>query len=182
VPKDNAHWPESCNDSRVLEDVVRGRLRELYERAGRAGEKWTAEKLVPFLGMSDPSSVRKILNGDNKISLAHVEGFCRAFQITPAELMIEPGAVIQPISPLEATILAHLRQMTELERRSLLTLLDRHVTITPRRAGLGRTMLTTREQELVDLFARADDGAREGILKVLRGSAAALQAQQKTTG
>jgi hypothetical protein len=42
-------------------------------------------------------------------------------------------------------------------------------------------MLTMREQELVDLFARSDDGAREGVLKVLRGSAAARQAHQKTS-
>jgi transcriptional regulator with XRE-family HTH domain len=165
-----------------LEDRVRSRIVALYERGSKTGEKWTAEKLAKFIGADTPSAVRKILTGLNHISLRHIEGFSTAFQVTPAELMIEPGAVIQPISPLESTILAHVRQMTELERRSLLTLLDRHLTITsPRQARLGRAMLSAREQELVDLFARSDDGAREGVLKVLRGSAAARQAHQKTS-
>jgi transcriptional regulator with XRE-family HTH domain len=160
-----------------LLDRVRQRIRTLVDQ-----KDVNHETLGKYLGLSR-SAVTRLLNDGGGIALDHVERLCEFFQITPAELMAEPGAVIQPVSPLEATILAHLRQMTELERRSLLTLLDRPPAITtPRRAGLGRVMLTTREQELIDLFSRSDDGAREGVLKVLRGSAAARQAQQKTTG
>jgi transcriptional regulator with XRE-family HTH domain len=167
----------SAMSLRSLQDRVRERIRALVDQKGV-----NHETLGNYLGLSR-SAVTRLLNDDGGIALAHIERLCEFFQITPAELMVEPGAQIQPVSPLESTILVHVRQMTELERRSLLTLLDRHLTITtPRRAGLGRMMLTTREQELVDLFARSDDGAREGVLKVLRGSAAARQAQQKTSG
>jgi transcriptional regulator with XRE-family HTH domain len=160
-----------------LLDRVRQRIRTLVDQ-----KDVNHEALGKYLGLSR-SAVTRLLNDGGGIALDHIERLCAFFQITPAELMAEPGAVIQPVSPLEATIIAHLRQMTELERRSLLTLLDRPTAITrPRRAGLGRVMLTTREQELIDLYSRSDDGAREGVLKVLRGSAAARQAQQKTTG
>ncbi len=173
-----------------LEELVRQRVRTLYEREGRNGEKWTAEKLMPFLGMREPSGVRKLLNGDNKIGLSHLEGFCEAFQVTPCELVIEMGALIQPVQPIEAALLALFRQMTELERRSLLTILERPIyTQAPhaKRSRLGRAMLTVKEQELVDLFARVKrDGVREGVLKTLRGAAQGDDYQEpkpsRTTG
>jgi len=158
---------------RLLDELVRERVNAIYEKPSRSGDKWTAEKLAPYLGMHDPSSVRKLLNGDNRISLAHIEGFCSAFQITPAELLSEPGSLIQPVTPIEAAFLTHLRQMSELERRSLLTILERPIySAVSKKARMGRAMLTSKEQELVDLFARVKrDGVREGVLRTLRGAA-----------
>lgn len=128
--------------------------------------------LAPHLGVGQ-SAVSKILNGRRGLSLEAIDGFCVFFQITPAELMAEPDALIQPLKPIEAAIVALVRQMTELERRSLLTLLERPVyqVAKGKRARMGRAMLTAKEQELVDLFARVKrDGVREGVLQTLRGA------------
>lgn len=164
-----------------LEDRVRSRILALYERGSRAGEKWTAEKLAKFVGADTPSAVRKLLNGQNRIGLRHIQGFCEAFQVTPAELVLEPGALMQPTSPLEAAIIAHLRQMTELERRSLLTLLERPTMISHRKARMGRAMLSVKEQELVDLFGRVKkDGVRDGVLRTLRGAVEAVDRSSHT--
>lgn len=177
VPKNHNFGGVSDRISRVprLDELVRGRVLALYGRVSRGGEKWTAEKLAPFLGISDPSGVRKLLNGNNKISLAHIEGFCTAFQVSAAELVAEPGSLIQPVTPIESALLTHFRQMTELERRSLLTILERPIYAAPdRKARMGRAMPTVKEQELVDLYARVKkDGVREGVLKTLRGAAEA---------
>ena len=101
VLKSHDFGRKSCQNSPVesLEQLVRRRVLAIYDRPSRTGDRWTADKLAPFLGMTDPSGVRKLLNGDNRISLAHVAGFCAAFQITPCELVAEPDAGLQPGSP-----------------------------------------------------------------------------------
>jgi hypothetical protein len=83
--------------------------------------------------------------------------------------------LIQPVTPIEAAFLSHIRSMTELERRSLLTILERPIYAAPdKKARLGRAMLSPKEQELVDLFARVKkDGVREGVIRTLRGAAEA---------
>lgn len=150
---------------------MRARIVALYERGSKTGDKWTAEKLAPFIGADTPSAVRKILNGQNRIGLRHIQGFCIAFQISACELVMEPGAVLQAVTPMEAAVLEHVRKMSELERRSLLTLLDRPVMVAHRKAKFGRPMLSGQEQELVDLFGRVKrDGVREGVLRTLRGA------------
>jgi len=129
--------------------------------------------LGDHLGLSR-SAVTRLLNDKGGISLAHIEKLCAFFQITAAELMAEPDALIQPLKPIEAAIVSYLRQMSELERRSLLTLLERpaYQLAKGKRARLGRAMLSVKEQELIDLFARVKrDGVREGVLKTLRGAA-----------
>lgn len=159
-----------------LEALARRKIRALYERVGQDGSKWTAEKLAPFLGMSDPSGVRKLLNGDNKISLAHLQGFCEAFCVTPAELVTPEGSTFVYLKDAEPTLLKLFREMDEHERLSLLTVLKRHqpVTVRGRRARGGHVELTDQQQLLVDLFARVKkDAIREGVLKTLRGAAAA---------
>lgn len=152
----------------TLADRVLARINALVEK-----DDVKHDVLAPHLGVGQ-SAVSKILNGRNSLSLDAVEGFCEFFQVTPAELMADPDALIQPLKPIEAAIVGIVRQMTELERRSLLTLLERPVyqIAKGKRARMGRAMLTTKEQELVDLFARVKrDGVREGVLKTLRGAA-----------
>jgi len=164
----------------VLKPSLQERVRQKFQDLTEKGDV-SHETLGTHLGLSRSGVSRLLNDDDNGFALQHIERLCEFFQITPAEIMAEPGAQIVPVSPIEAALLAHVRQMTELERRSLLTLLDRHLTITtPRRAGLGRAALNSREQELVDLFARSNDGAREGVLKVLRESA--RQKVKETTG
>lgn len=149
-----------------LQERVRARLRARVEQGDVSHDV-----IAKHLGVSRSYFTRLLKGGP--ILLEYIERACAFFQITPSELFAEPGALIQPVTPIEAALLAHFRQMTELERRSLLTILERPIYAAPQKsARLGRAMLTPKEQELVDLFARVKrDGVREGILRTLRGAA-----------
>jgi len=147
---------------------VRRKFRALTEQAGVSHEQ-----LGERLGLSR-SAVSRLLNeNDAGVALNHIERLCEFFQISAQEAFADPGAIIQVVTPIEAAFLVHLRQMSELERRSLLTILERPIYAAPgKKARMGRAMLTAKEQELVDLFARVKrDGVREGVLRTLRGAA-----------
>lgn len=148
------------------------------------------ETIGQYLGLSR-SAVTRLLNDEGAgIGLQHIERLCEFFQVSASEIMAEPGAIIQPVTLLEAAMLAIFRQMTELERRSLMTLLERPVySQSPhaKKSRLGRAMLTVKEQELVDLFARVKrDGVRDGVLRTLKGAAEdeakAVPVKDRTTG
>lgn len=152
-----------------LQDRVRQRLRSLVE-TGNVSHAILAK----YVGLSR-SFVTRIINADAAISLEHLAKFCEFFQITPSELLSEPGSLIQAISPLEAQLLIHFRNMTELQRHSLLAILDRRDVqpVKRRRARLGHVDLTEEQQLVIDLYARSETQAREGVLKILRGTAKA---------
>lgn len=179
-----------CQDRRAVENLealVRRRVRALYEKEGKSGDRWTAEKLAPFLGMKDPSGVRKLLNGDNAIGLAHIEGFCAAFQVTPCELVSPDGAPFTYLKETEPTLLRLFREMDAHERLSLINVLQWRLPTPPprarKRARLGRAQLTEEQQLVVDLYARSEPQAREGVLKVLRGTARKTErAEPRTNG
>lgn len=149
---------------------MRAKLRSLVEK-----DDVSHDVLAQRLGLSR-SYVSRLLNGTGAILLRQVEVFCEFFQMSPSELMAQPGDLIQVISPIESAIIGLIRQMTELERRSLLTLLERpaYGTRETTKTRLGRGMLTAKERELVDLFSRVKkDGVREGVLRTLKGAAEA---------
>lgn len=154
-----------------LQELVRARLRD-----------WCADMTHQHIADHfnvDRSSITKLFAEEGSaINLEHLEGFSFLLQRTPAEIVSEYGAVIQSVTPVESALLAYFREMTELERRSWLTILGRPRVVASAKARLGRAMLTTKEQELVDLFARVKkDGVREGVLKVLRGAVHADHAE-----
>jgi transcriptional regulator with XRE-family HTH domain len=150
-----------------LQDRVRQRLRRLVE-----DRDVSHQALGKYVGLSR-SAVTRMVNGPAAISLDYLEKFCTFFQISIGEFMVEPGSLIQPIAPLEAQLLTHFRKMTELQRHSLLSVLDRReeVPVKRRASRLGHAELTDEQQLIVDLYARSDAQAREGVLKVLRGTA-----------
>lgn len=166
-------WETQPTAVEDLEALVLRRVRMLYDTPSKDGEKWTAEKLMPFFGMKDPSGVRKLLNGDNKISVAHIQAFCEAFGLTPCELMSPPDARFAYLKEAEPALLRMYREMDEHERMSLLTVLRsrRPVIIPSRKAKLGRATLTERQQLVADLFSKSDAQSQEGVLKILRGAA-----------
>lgn len=151
----------------ALPERVRARLQRLVTE-----RNFSHEALAPHVGVG-ASGVSKLLSGANAIGLGHLEGFCIALQITPSELLVEPDSIIQTVNPLELQLLRHFRQMTELQRASLLSVLDRspQVPTSRRRPRLGRAELSEEQQLLVDLYARSNEQARTGILKTLRGTA-----------
>jgi transcriptional regulator with XRE-family HTH domain len=152
-----------------LQDRVRQRLRRLVEDGDVSHET-----LGKYVGLSR-SAITRMVNADAAISLYYVEKFCEFFQITPAEFMVEPGSLIQPVAPLEAQLLMHFRAMTDLQRHSLLSVLDRREGQPQKRRAsrLGHAELTEEQQLVIDLYARSEPQAREGVLKVLRGTAKA---------
>lgn len=154
-----------------LQELVRRRLRALVEKAD-----------VPLRVLGDrlhlsASGVGRILNDEGyTILLPHVEAMCDFFQISPAELMTEPGALIQPVGPEELQLLTHFRQLTYTQRHGLLAVLEgRAPQPVPahrrKRARLGHSELTAEQQALVDLYVRSEPQAREGVMQILRGTA-----------
>lgn len=130
------------------------------------------ETLGQYLGLSR-SAVSRLLNDeDSGIALQHIERLCEFFQVTPAEIMAEPHAVIQAISPIEASILDIVRKMNELSRHSLLTVLE-----WPRRSGApatrhGRTPdhLSPEDAMVLSLYrAMQDADAQSGVVMQMRG-------------
>lgn len=163
-----------------LAERALARVRMLVEQEG-----FSHEALSPHLGVG-PSAVSKLLSGKNALGLDHLEGFCTALQMSASELLLEPGSLIQPITPLEGQLLTIFREMTEVQRISLLSVLDRrlHEPSKRRRARLGRAELTADQQLVVDLYARSNEQARSGVLKILRGTARVgdVERTPKTTG
>ncbi len=164
-----------------LQERVRAKLRTLVEQ-----KDVSHEVLGNYLGLTR-SAVTRLLNDDGGIALQHIERLCEFFQVTTAEMFTEPGATIHALTSIEVALLHHFRDMTEMERRSWLTILDRPRMATAKQPRLGRAMLTVKEQELVDLFARVKkDGVREGVLRTLKGAAEDVEqaspAKPRTTG
>lgn len=159
----------------------------LQERTRERLRDWCADmthqQIADALHLDRSAISRLFAENGSGITLDHVEGFSFLIQRSPAEIVAAPGATIQPVSPIESALLGIFRNMTELERRSLLTVLERPIASQERRAKksrLGRAMLTVKEQELVDLFARVKrDGVREGVLKTLRGAAQDAVTEEK---
>lgn len=153
-----------------LQERVRQRFHDLVDAKGVSHVV-----LGKYLGLSRSAVTRLLNDRGSGFALQHIEKLCEFFQISAAEAVADADSLIMPVQPIEAALLSLFRQMTELERRSLLTILERPIyTQSPqaKKSRLGRAMLTVKEQELVDLFARVKrDGVREGVLRTLRGAA-----------
>ena len=155
---------ESARSMNAFQEMVRDRLRARVENAST---------LARFLKQTPSAITKRLKRGGPALNLDFLDSLRPFFGgWTPAEMVAEPGSQIVPVTPIESALLAHFRQMTELERRSLLTILERPIYAAPgKKARLGRAMLSPSEQELVDLFARVKrDGVRQGVLTTLRGA------------
>jgi transcriptional regulator with XRE-family HTH domain len=165
----------------TLQERIRQRLRTLVTT-----KNVSLKVLGERLHLS-PSGVGRILNDEGyNILLQHIEGFCNFFQMTPSELIVEPNALIQPVQPDERHLLHLFRQLTYTQKQGLLSVLEGRTLQAPprKRARLGRSELTEEQQLVVDLYARSEPQAREGVLKVLRGTArkAATDARASSDG
>lgn len=146
-----------------FQEMVRARLREKTPNYST---------LARFLN-TDPGTVQKRMKeGGTDLSLDWLDEVREFYQMTVSEMTALPGSLWQEVKPLEAQLLAHFRAMTELQRHSLLSVLDRSasVPLSRRRARTGHAELTEEQQLLVDLFVRSNEQARSGILKTLRGT------------
>lgn len=160
-----------------FQEMVRGRLRERTE---------SQKALSDFLRLDASIIQRRLIEGGTALCLDFLDDVSTFYQMSVAEMCALPGSLWQEIKPLELQLLRHFREMTELQRHSLLAVLDRTAQEprAKRRARLGRAELTEEQQLLVDLFARSNEQARSGILKTLKGTATlgdAERGQHRTT-
>lgn len=156
--------PQLVSKTNKFQEMVRARLRERTPNYST---------LARFLRL-EPSTIQKRLReGGPALCLDFLDDVSAFYQLSVSEMCALPGSLVQEIKPLEAQLLTHFRQMTELQRHSLLSVLDRSTSqpATRRRARLGRAELTEEQQLLVDLYVRSNEQARAGILKTLRGTA-----------
>jgi len=145
-----------------FQELVRARLRERTPNYST---------LAAFL-KADPSTIQKKLKeGGTALCLDWLDAVRPFYQMSVAEMCVTSDAGWQEVKPLEAQLLSLFRDMTELERRGLLDILDRQPRPSSRRAKAGRAELTDEQQLVVDLYARSERQAREGVLKILRGTA-----------
>lgn len=146
-----------------FQEMVRARLRQKTPNFSTLAE---------FI-KSDPSTIQKRLKDNGTaLRLDWLDEVSAFYQMSVSEMCALPGSAWQEVKPLEGQLLEIFRAMSELERRSLLDVLDRRPAPPTRKPRLGHPELTLKEQELVDLFARVKrDGVREGVLRTLRGAA-----------
>lgn len=148
-----------------LQERVRVNIRD------RAAAAKLSQKRIADYFEIDPSAVSKLLRDNGPaLTLKHVEGFSFLLQITPAELMIEPGALIQPLGPLEAAILDVVRKMDRLRQHSLKDVLEwqRASSIPSRRGRVDD--LSSEDAMVLSLYrALGDSDAQAGIVMQMRG-------------
>lgn len=147
-----------------LQELVRARLRETCDHAG-----FTQVQVADHLH-TEKSSISKLFRPDGtNITLRTLEGFSSLLQRTPAELVADPAAAILPVSQLEHALLDRFRRMTELQRMSLMTVLDWRGEAAPI-GGRQRKHLSHDETVLVALWQAADRApdVRSKVLDLLR--------------
>jgi transcriptional regulator with XRE-family HTH domain len=148
----------------TLQEQVRARVRRLVEDGD------VSHAIIgTALGLSRSAATR-IITGTAAISLARVERICEFFQITAAELMTEPGALIQPLVPIEAAILDVVRKMDKLRQHSLLDVLEwqRASSLPTKRGRIDA--LSSEDAMVLSLYrAISDSDAQAGIVMQMRG-------------
>lgn len=155
-----------------LAERVRGRLNELIAQRGISHEA-----IAPHLDVS-ASAVSKLLSGKNAIGLDHIDGFCVALQVSPAEIIADPMSTIQAVTPFETAILDIVRKMNELSRHSLLTVLEwpMRSAVQVKRAGRTPDHLSPEDAMVLSLYRGMEDAdAQSGIVMQMRGYVQAKQ-------
>lgn len=156
-----------------LQERVRQRFRTLVRE-----KDVQHEVLAKHLGLSR-SAVTRLLNDEGSgFALHHIERLCEFFQITPAEVMAEPFALLQAVSPIEANILDIVRKMNELSRHSLLTVLEwpQRSGATVKRSGRSPDHLSPEDAMVLSLYRGMEDAdAQSGVVMQMRGYVQAKQ-------
>lgn len=149
-----------------LQERVRTRFKHLVE-----SKSVPHERIAKYLGLSR-SGVTRLLNDEGSgFSLVYVEKLCEFFQVSPAEVMTEPGALIQPLVPLEAAILDVVRKMDRLRQHSLLDVLEwQRTSAIPSKRTRTVDHLSAEDAMVLSLYRGiVDADAQAGIVMQMRG-------------
>lgn len=146
-----------------FQELVRARLRERTPNLST---------LADFLKTSPSTMQKKYRENGTSLCLDFLYEVSSYYQMSVSEMTALPNSQWQEVKPLEAQLLTIFRDMTELERRSLLDVLERPARSPQRRRPrAGHAELSEEQQLLVELYARTEPHAREGVMQILRGTA-----------
>lgn len=153
----------------AFQELVRSRLRELTPNFST---------LARFL-KTDPSTVQKRLKpGGSALCVDWLDEVSGYYQMRVAEMVSEPGAVLQSVSPLESSLLDRFRKMTEMQRMSLMAVLDWRgdVPTTRSRKGYGHE-----DAMVVALYRAVAPDVQAAVLELMRQhpSAKAMDARRR---
>lgn len=152
-----------------LQARVLARILTLAERLDYA-QKGLADHLRVSQG-----TMSKILSGKQDLTLAYIEDFCFVFQVTPEELVAEPGSQMVVLRPMEPDLLARFREMEEKDQKSLIDVLDWRLKkpqlLKGKRSKFGKAepalVLTAAAIEVAKRFQAAPADARQLVTDAL---------------
>lgn len=159
-------------DVNKFQELVRTRLRDLTPNI---------TVLARYLKI-DPSVLhKKFKDGGTALCLDWLDSVTTFYQMSVSEMTVAPGALWQEIKADESQLLTHFRQLTYTQRQGLLAVLEGRLAqpAKSRRSAWGQT-LSDEQLMLVDLYAQSEPQAREGVLKILRGTARHADAPRQT--
>lgn len=140
----------------TFQEMVRTRLREHTPNFSL---------LARFL-KTDPSTIQKRLRpGGSALCLDWLDEVSGYYQMRVAEMVTEPGAALQSVSPLESSLLDRFRKMTEMQRMSLMAVLDWRGEIPAKR---GRTAYGHEDALVVALYRAVAPDVQAAVLQMMR--------------
>lgn len=153
----------------TFQEMVRTRLREHTPNFST---------LARFL-KTDPSTIQKRLKpGGSALCLDWLDEVSGFYQMRVVEMVTELGAVLQSVSPLETSLLDRFRKMTEMQRMSLMAVLDwrGEVPVTRSRKAYGHE-----EAMVVALYRTVAPDVQAAVLSLMRDhpSAKGLDARRR---
>lgn len=146
-----------------LQELTRGRI-----RAACAALGLSQVRVAEYLKVDKSIVSRLFSTGGTALSLDFIEEVSALVQRLPAELVSDPAATVQSVTPVEAQLLGRLREMTDVQRAALVTVIDwqRYATVRPRRASDP----TASDAALLALYHAldADPTSQASIVSVMR--------------
>jgi hypothetical protein len=147
----------------TFQEMVRTRLREATPNFSL---------LARFL-KADPSTIQKRLKtGGSALCLDWLDEVSGFYQMRVAEMVTEPGAALQSVSPLEASLLDRFRKMTEMQRMSLMAVLDWRGEIPGKR---GRPSHSHEDAMVLALYRAVAPDVQAAVLGLMREHPSAKQ-------
>ena len=98
-----------------FQELVRARLRERTPNLSTLAEWLEVDRSIIS---------NRLKEGGTALCLDWLDEVRSFYQMSVAEMVREPGAAFQSVSPLEASLLDRFRKMTEAQRLSLMNVLD----------------------------------------------------------
>lgn len=140
-----------------FQEAVRARLRERTPNFSTLAE---------WLEVNRTTVSNRLREGGSAICLDWLDEVRGFYQMSVAEMVREPGAAFQSVSPLEASLLDRFRKMTEAQRLSLMHVLDWRPEVPSRSKRAAR--YTGDEAHVVSLYNAVPANVKAAVLELMR--------------